>query len=322
MSLWGNSTNIEFPNIGLVLKNVPRGVSLFGIDLAFYGTIIAAGMLLGIAIARWQAKRSGQDPELYLDFALWAIPLSVVGARLYSVAFEWDSYKDNLLMIFNLRNGGLAIYGGVIVALTTVVVYSKIKKISPGLLGDTGILGLILGQSLGRWGNFFNRECFGKYTNSLLAMRINVDDPNLSPVFNPNRVSDASLVARYEGKKAALQNIMEIRNNIVTATDGLRYIQVQPTFFYESFWNLCLLILLIFYWPHKKFNGEIVFLYLFGYGLGRFWIEGLRTDQLFLWNTGLAVSQVLSGILVVGAAAAIIIIRLNIRKKNKCTINV
>lgn len=322
MSLWGNTTNIEFPNLGIVLKNVPRGLSIFGFDIAFYGAIIATGMLLGIWIARWQAKRSGQDPEMYLDFALWAIPLSVVGARLYSVAFEWDYYKNDLLQIFNLRNGGLAIYGGVIVALTTVVVYARIKKYPAGLLGDTGILGLILGQLIGRWGNFFNRECFGRYTDSLFAMRINADDPNLSSVFKPDVLSDSSLALRYEGKERALQSIMEIRNNIVTGSDGLRYIQVQPTFFYESFWNLCLLILLILYWPKKKFNGEIVLLYLFGYGIGRFWIEGLRTDQLFLWNSGLAVSQLLSAALVLGSAAAILMIRVHIRKKNTCTKNV
>lgn len=317
MSFWGNNTSIIFPNLGIELHNVPRGISIFGFNIAFYGIIIALGMVGGIMMARWQAKRTGQDPEKYFDFALIAIPVSVVGARIYSVAFEWDYYKNNLLMIFNLRNGGLAIYGGVIVALLTVVIYCKVKKINPGLWADTGILGMLVGQICGRWGNFFNRECFGNYSNGLLAMGIQTGDQNLSNVFKPSVISDARLQSMYEGKERALAAIMEIRNNIVTV-DGISYIQVQPTFLYESLWNLALLIILIIYSPHKKFHGEIVFLYLFGYGLGRFWIEGLRTDQLFLWNTGLAVSQLLSAALVVGAAIVITIFRIRAKKTNKC----
>lgn len=316
MSVWGNDTNINFPNIGLSLENVPRGFEIFGFRIALYGICIAIGMLGGILIARWQAKRSGQDKEMYLDFALWAIPLSVVGARLYSVIFEWDYYKDDLLKIFNLRNGGLAIYGGVIVAILCAFVYSKIKKISVGLLADTGILGMLVGQICGRWGNFFNRECFGNYSDSLLAMQINVADSSLDSVFKPSVISDEVLASMYVGKERALESIMEIRNNIVTAADGFSYIQVQPTFLYELLWNLALLIILIVYWKHKKFNGEIILLYLFGYGLGRFIIEGMRTDQLFLWNTGIAVSQLLSAILVLAAAGMIVFFRLRERKRS------
>lgn len=316
MSVWGNDTNINFPNIGLSLENVPRGFEIFGFRIALYGICIAIGMLGGILIARWQAKRSGQDKEMYLDFALWAIPLSVVGARLYSVIFEWDYYKDDLLKIFNLRNGGLAIYGGVIVAILCAFVYSKIKKISVGLLADTGILGMLVGQICGRWGNFFNRECFGNYSNSFLAMQINVADSSLDSVFKPSVISDEVLASMYVGKERALESIMEIRNNIVTAADGFSYIQVQPTFLYELLWNLALLIILIVYWKHKKFNGEIILLYLFGYGLGRFIIEGMRTDQLFLWNTGIAVSQLLSAILVLAAAGMIVFFRLRERKRS------
>nr|MCR5686257.1 prolipoprotein diacylglyceryl transferase [Lachnospiraceae bacterium] len=301
--------------IGIYLKNVPRGIMIGNFSIAFYGLVIATGMILGLLTARWQAKRSGQDPEMYTDFALIAIPCSVIGARLYSVAFEWKDYKDDLLQIFNLRNGGLAIYGGVIVAFASVFIYAKVKNKNPFLMLDTGILGLILGQVIGRWGNFFNREAFGKYTNSLLAMRINVEDPCLSSYFKPSFVSDARLAEIYAGKERALANIMEVRNNLKSAADGMIYVQVQPTFLYESLWNLALLIILTVYWPRKKFNGEIGLLYLFGYGLGRLWIEGLRTDQLFLWNTGIAVSQLLSGVLAAGALITIIICR--VRAKNK-----
>lgn len=321
-SWWGNETSIYFPNLGIKLSNVPRGFSIFGFNIAFYGVCIAIGMMGGILTAQWQAKRSGQNPDDYLDFALWAIPLSVVGARIYSVAFEWDYYKNDLWKVFDLRSGGLAIYGGVIAAMIIAFVYSKIKKISMGLLTDTGILGMLFGQICGRWGNFFNRECFGNYTNGLFAMQIEASDMNLSNYFKPSVMSDTRVAEIYAGKDRALAAIMEIRNNIALSADGIECIQVQPTFLYESLWNLGVLIILIFVWKYKKFDGEIVLLYLFGYGLGRAWIEGLRTDQLFLWNTGLAVSQLLSIVLVIGSAVAILILRSKAVKKQKAvTVN-
>lgn len=310
MSFWGNETSIIFDHFGIELKNLPHGIMVGDFKIAFYGAVIALGMVLGIAIARWQARRSGQNQENYLDLALWAIPISVCGARIYSVAFEWDYYKNDLLKIFNLRNGGLAIYGGVIAAVLTAFVFCKIKKMNFGTMTDTGILGMVLGQIIGRWGNFFNREAFGKYTDSLFAMRIDVTDVGLSSYFKPSVISDAQLASIYQGKERALANIMEIRNNIVTLEDGRQFIQVQPTFLYESLWNCALLVFMIFIWPKKKFKGEILLIYLSGYGLGRFFIEGLRTDQLFLWNSGLAVSQLLSAGLFVVCTTLIIVLRI------------
>jgi len=311
---WGNDTTIQFPNLGITLNGVPRGITVFGFDIAFYGMIIGIGMLSGILIARSQAKRTGQNPDFYLDFAIIAIPLGVIGARLYSVIFEWENYTHDFWSIFNLRQGGLAIYGGVIAALLTVFVFCKVKKFSYGLFADTGISGLLLGQIIGRWGNFFNRECFGNYTDSFMAMRIDVTDRSLASVFKPGVVSDELLRSMYEGKDKALESIMEIRNNIVTGADGNSYIQVQPTFLYESLWNLALLIGILIYLPKKKFNGEIVLIYLAGYGLGRFFIEGVRTDQLFIWNTGIAVSQALSLVLFIAAVTLIIVFRIRAAK--------
>lgn len=293
-------SSIKFPNLGIDLQNIGSSINVFGFKIAYYGIIIACGMIVGYLIAQWQAKRTGQDPDLYLDFALYAIIISVIGARLYYVIFAWDDYKNNPLEIFNTRNGGLAIYGGVIAAVLTAIVYSKIKKISFGLLADTGCLGLIAGQSIGRWGNFFNREAFGKYTNSLFAMQVDIRE-----VSSDYTTSLANLTDRYTGRPDALQRIIEIRNNMVNI-DGLTYIQVHPTFLYESIWNLGVLLLLIIYSKHKKFNGEVFLLYLVGYGLGRVWIEGLRTDQLFLWGTQFAVSQLLSAALVIIALGCII----------------
>ena len=311
---WGNDTAISFPKLGITLNNVPRGFTVFGYNIAFYGLIIGIGMICGILIARSQAKRTGQNPDFYLDFAIAAIPLGVIGARLYSVIFEWEKYTDDFWSIFNLRQGGLAIYGGVIAALLTVFFFCKIKKFSYGLFADTGISGLILGQIIGRWGNFFNRECFGSFTDSFMAMRIDVADRSLASVFKPGVVSNEMLAGMYEGKEKALAGIMEIRDNIITAADGHQYIQVQPTFLYESLWNLLILIGILIYLPKKKFNGEIVLIYLAGYGLGRFFIEGVRTDQLFLWNSGIAVSQALSLALFVAAVALMIIFRIRAAK--------
>ena len=301
-------TNIRFPNLGIELKNVPTGIDIFGFRIAFYGMIIGFGMLCGFLIAEWVAKKTGQDPELYLDFALIAIVVSVIFTRLGYVVFSWDEFKDNLLEIFNLRSGGLMIYGGIFGAILSAVVFSKVKKYPFWLLADTGCIGLITGQIIGRWGNFFNREAFGKYTDSLFAMQLNIKD--ISYDF---RMPVVSLAEKYAGRQAAFERIMEIRNNTVWV-NGAEYIQVHPTFLYESLWNLAVLIILIICTKRKKFDGEIMLLYLAGYGLGRVWIEGLRTDQLFLWGTPIPISQLISALIVLFSVGMIIYKRGKLKK--------
>lgn len=281
--------DISFPNMGIYLENVPKSFTIFGFEIALYGVIIGTGVLAGILIAAWQAKRTGQDPDLYWDFAIYAVIFSIIGARLYYVIFEWDMYKDNLLSIFNIRQGGLAIYGGVIAAFTTLFIYAKVKKQNAFLMADTGVIGLILGQVIGRWGNFTNREVFGEYTNNIFAMRLPIQAVRAADI-------SESIAAHI--------------------TDGVNYIQVHPTFLYESLWNLCLLVFALLYWKHKKFEGEIALLYLGGYGLGRAWIEGIRTDQLFIPGTQLPVSQVLAVILFVGAVICDIVVRFRMSGKN------
>jgi phosphatidylglycerol:prolipoprotein diacylglycerol transferase len=303
------AASIQFPNLGIELNNVGSSISVFGFDIAYYGIVIALGMAAGYMVAEWQAKRTKQNPDLYLDFALYAIIASVIGARLYYVIFTWDEFKDDPISAFNTRNGGLAIYGGVIAAVLTAFLYTKIKKISFGLLADTACLGLVTGQIIGRWGNFFNREVFGQYTNSLFAMRLDIRDVS-SDYTNPV----SYITKKYAGRPNALKHIMEIRENTVII-DGITYIQVHPTFLYESVWNLGILIILILYSKHKKFNGEVFLLYLLGYGLGRMWIEGIRTDQLFLWGSPIAVSQLLSALLVVGSFIIILTKRASLKKK-------
>lgn len=278
---------IAFPNLGIQLENVGKSISIFGFEVAFYGIIIGLGILAGVMIALQEAKRTKQDQEMYLDFALYAVICSIIGARIYYVVFSWDSYKNDLLGILNLREGGLAIYGGVIAAVITLLVYSQIKKQNFWLMADTGCMGLITGQAIGRWGNFFNREAFGDYTNNLLAMKLPVDAVRTSEITE------------------------KMWENVENGC-----IQVHPTFLYESLWNLGVLLLLLFYRKRKHFDGELLFIYLGGYGLGRVWIEGLRTDQLTIGNTGIAVSQVLAGCMVVVSACVIIYKNLQIKRKS------
>ena len=287
-----NITDISFPNLGLYLNNVPKCITVFGFDIMFYGILIAIGMLAGTAMAAHIAKKTNQNPDMYWDFVIYAIIVSIICARLYYVAFEWDNYKNNLLSIFNLRQGGLAIYGGVIGAFITVFAYAKIKKVSPRLLGDTAVPGLILGQAIGRWGNFFNREVFGEYTDNIFAMRLPID------AVRSWDISDS------------------LREHIV---EGTNYIQVHPTFLYESLWNLGVLALLLLWRKHKKFDGEIILLYLGGYGLGRAWIEGIRTDQLYIPHTTVPVSQVLAIALVVFSIVTDIAARIVIKKRAQKT---
>ena len=281
-------TEISFPNLGIYLKNVGKSIDLFGIEIAYYGIIIGTAILLGFWIAAREAKRTGQNPENYLDMGIIGVIAGIVGARLYYVIFSWDMYKDNLLDIFNLREGGLAIYGGVIAAVISVLVLAKVKHLSAPQIFDTIAMALLNGQMLGRWGNFFNREAFGGYTDSLFAMRRPLDAVRSS-------------------------DVTEQMRRHIERIDGVSYIQVHPTFLYESLWCMVLLIILFAYRKHKKYEGELFLMYLFGYGLGRFWIEGLRTDQLLLPGVGIAVSQLLAGAIVVGTGAAM----LYLRKKHK-----
>ncbi len=280
---------IEFPNLGIRLSSVGDHITIFGFDIAFYGMIIGVGILTGIFIAAAEAKRTRQDPEDYFDFAIYAVIFSIIGARIYYVVFSWDMYKGDLLSILNLRQGGLAIYGGVIAAIITTFAYARIKKMSAALIFDTAGLGLVAGQAIGRWGNFFNREAFGEYTDSLFAMRLPV---------SAVRGSD----------------ITELMREHMEVIDDISFIQVHPTFLYESMWCAGVLLLLLLYRRHKRFDGEVFLLYLLGYGLGRLWIEGLRTDQLLIPGTQLAVSQVLAGILVIISAGTIVW-----RRKRACT---
>ncbi|MDO4522573.1 MAG: prolipoprotein diacylglyceryl transferase [Eubacteriales bacterium] len=279
-----NSTSIIFPHLGIVLPHVGKSIHLFGIEIAYYGIVIAIAMVCGVSLMLRLARKSRQDEDMYFHLVMAAIVCAIIGARIYYVIFSWENYRDDLLEIFNLRGGGLAIYGGVIGGVLTVWLYARRKRLRFPVLADTMIPGLLLGQIIGRWGNFFNREAFGGYTDSLFAMAL-----------PKSAVRQGEITARM------LEHVRVI--------EGIDFIQVHPTFLYESLWNLAVLVLLLRYRRHKRFEGEIFLLYLCGYGIGRFWVESLRTDQLLLPVIGVPVSQVLSGMLAIGALTAIVVLR-------------
>lgn len=284
--------DIRFPHLGIEIEHLGKSIDIAGFSIAYYGIVIALGMVLGYLMASWQAKRTGQNRELYLDLALWDIIFAIIGARAYYVLFSWDYYSQNPGEILNTRGGGMAIYGGVIAGVITTFIFARVRKQSFWRLVDTACAGLLVGQIIGRWGNFFNREAFGGYTDSFLAMQIPREDVNASNLTH------------------------QVMQHLVTV-DGKQYIQVHPTFLYESLWNIMVLLFILLVTKKKKYDGQLFLIYLLGYGAGRFWIEGLRTDQLILFDTGIAVSQLLSGLLAIVAVGILILRGFRMRQKKE-----
>ena len=230
-----------------------------GLNIAWYGVIIGCGILLGTIVASREANRQKLKSDLIYDFLLFALPISIIGARTYYVLFQWEQYRYDLTKVFAVWEGGIAIYGGVIGGFIAAMLFCKFNKFPLMRLIDIVVPSLILGQAIGRWGNFVNQEAFGNL----------VTNPNLQ--FFPFAVYIDRLGKWH-----------------------------QATFFYESMWNLGIfLILMAFRYGKKiKFQGQLLAMYFVGYGTGRLWIEGLRTDSLYILP-GLRVSQVVSLILIV-----------------------
>lgn len=291
MTDWMGDGDVAFPNLGIYIENLPKSFTIFGIEIAMYGVIIGIGIILAFLLISWQAKKQGQNPDDYYDLGLYILFFGILGARIYYVVFSWDYYKEHLSSIWNIRQGGLAIYGGIIAGFITLYVWCRIKKRSMKQMGDVAVLGVLVGQAVGRFGNFTNREAFGEYTQSLFAMRLPV-----------NAVRP--------------QDITETMREHITASTN--YIQVHPTFLYESAYNVMLLFLILLVQKKKAFEGEVILWYLGGYGIGRFLIEGLRTDQLKLLGTNIAVSQWLGIVLFVLALLIDIFVRVRTRRSTRC----
>ena len=295
---------IRFPHLGIVLKNVGEGFSIGGFEIKYYGIMIALGFLFGMIVAYQAAKHTKDfDPELVFDYLIWMVIPAIVGARLYYVIFSWDYYGKHPGEIFAIRNGGLAIYGGILAAALVLFVFCRVRKVSIMKFADIAVKGLLVGQILGRWGNFFNREAFGRFTDSLFAMQIPTD---------------------YFLEHGRMGEIIKsgVYNSPVylpsSTGDAITYIQVHPTFLYEGLWNLALLLFIIWFTKRKTFDGQLLTIYMAGYGIGRFWIEGLRTDSLMLGGTGIRVSQLLAAIIaVVGIGVILYQTIWKKRQKNK-----
>ncbi|MDO4336985.1 MAG: prolipoprotein diacylglyceryl transferase [Eubacteriales bacterium] len=282
--------SIHFPNLGLHLEYVGKSVHILGFEITIYGMLIAAGMLLGIAFVVLEAKRSNQNQDMYLDFMILALIAAVIGARLCYVIFNWKLYRGNILEILNTRNGGMAIYGGILGGALAGALFCRIKKLPFWEMADIICMGLLIGQIIGRWGDFFNRQSFGKYTEAVTAMQL-------------------PLSAVHAGEVTA-----EMRENLATI-GNVNYIQVHPAFLYESLWCLFLFILLMAYRRRKKFEGEIAMRYLAGYGFGRFFIEGLRTDAILIPGTKLPAAQIISAVLFVVFGTVVFVRRFMVKKR-------
>ena len=281
--------SIQFPNLGINLGYVGKSINIFGFEITFYGLVIALGMLLGLGFVLLEAKRCGEDKDSYLEMMIVSLITGVIGARLLYVCFSWNLYKGNIVQIFNIRNGGLTFYGGLFGGILGAMLYCAVKKKSFMQMADTASMGLLIGQIIGRWGDFFNRESFGEYTNNIFAMQL-----PLSAV-RSSQVTTA------------------MRENLETIGDT-SYIQVHPVFLYESAWCLLLLLLMLVWKRKKYFHGEVFWRYLAGYGLGRFLFEFLRTDKLMIPGTPIGISQFISAVLFV-IATLIVAVETSMAKK-------
>lgn len=274
--------DVRFPHLGITIEHLRNSVNIGNFSIAFYGMIIGLGIIIGLLLTWKEARRTGQSEDLYTDFIIWGIIGGVVGARIYYVAFQWDYYKNNVAEIFNLRSGGLAIYGTIIGAFLALFIFCKIKKAKPLTMLDTMVPQLALAQAMGRWGNFFNMEAFGRYTDSFIAMQ-------LRKAAVPSGMIDADILSH------------------VLTINGTEYIQVIPTFLIESTWCLLLAIFLYIMQRHKKFEGNCLWLYVGLYGFERMFVEGLRTDSLMIPGTGIRVSQALAIACVIFSAIMLIL---------------
>ena len=264
--------DISFPGLGLELAVNPNAFSVFGRDIKWYALIILTGIVLAVLFGIWEGKRVGISSDTILDIILVCVPTAIICARAYYVICEWSYYSRHPEEIIQIWNGGLAIYGGIIGGCIAGYIYCKIKKVNIGEMFDIGGFGFLIGQTIGRWGNFTNGEAYGYKTDLPWGMVIGGETP----------------------------------------------LPLHPTFLYESLWNLFGFVILFFYRKHKKFKGEIFLLYVVWYGIGRAWIEGLRSDSLYIASTGIRTSQLLA---VVAAISGVIIISVKRYKLHKKKVN-
>ena len=253
-------SEISFPGLGITL-NPPTGFSIGPLSVHYYGLIIAIGLMLAVFYCSKRSHQFGIDEDTILDGVLWVTPVAIIFARLYYCIFSWEMYADNPIKVLYIWEGGIAIYGSVIGAIVGIVVFCKVKKLRIATVLDLVSLGFLIGQAMGRWGNFFNREAFGAETESFFRM-----------------------------------GLMKASTATVT--------YYHPTFLYESLWNLVGFLVLHFLSKKRRYDGQIALGYLAWYGLGRAYIEGLRTDSLYIGS--IRVSQLLAAVSCVVALSLLV----------------
>ena len=278
---------VQFPELGLEFWLNRVAISINGFSIYWYAVLITSGAVLGILYAFKVAKNHGVNDDDLLDVIFVAVITGILGARIYYVVFQWDYFQHNLTEILNIRSGGIAIYGGIIGGILGGYIVCRIKKIKVIPILDIAGVSLLVAQGIGRWGNFVNQEAFGFNTTSIFGM-----------------YSEATNKYLTEHQESLAQLGMIVDPNL----------PVHPTFLYESVWCIVGAILLAIYSKHRKFDGEIALMYAAWYGLGRFFIEGLRTDSLMIGS--FRVSQLLALVCVIVSAFAII----HFRKKQKLVI--
>ena len=257
---------VAFPSFGIELNISNVALTIGKLDIYWYGIIIGTALIIGYVLAYFRTRKAKIDPEHITNIVLICAPISIVFARLYYVLFSLDYYLANPEKIFAVRDGGIAIYGAVIGAVLSCLIYCKVKKLNTLKIFDLCIPSVILGQAIGRWGNFFNKEAFGETTTSFLRM---------------------------------------------TLYKNGQYIDVHPTFLYESIWNFLVFALLLFFSKKKKYDGEIFIKYITFYGLGRFFIEGLRTDSLYIGD--FRISQIIAAISFISGITILIVNKIKSR---------
>ena len=284
---------VRFPNLGFLFQYEDRAFSVLGFEVTIYGILMAVSLLVGMTVILLCARRQKASPNLCLGVSIVALLGGVIGGRLFYILFSWSQFGGKSWKILcDIRSGGMSIYGAILGGALFATLFCRILKTSFWKMADIVCMGLLSGQIIGVWGNFFNREAFGEYTDSLFAMGLPMDSV----------------------QKSAVTKLM--KQHLVTFRD-MDYIQVHPLFFYESIWCLLLLLILLLYTWRKKFDGEIFLRYLAGYGLGKCVIEWLRTEKLYIPKTKIPVSLLVSAALFLICGIVATVRRILSKKREK-----
>lgn len=269
---------VRFPKAGIEIEYLPKEIQIFGLRVSFYGILLACAMLCGLLLIEHIAKQTKQNTERYFEFAIRAVIVGLLGARAGYVIVRWQEFKQTPAQILSLKSGGLSFFGAMLCVMLLAYLFCKRKKIPLVSFCDTLVPGVLLGQIIGRWGDFFSHDIPGRYTDGAFAMQLSLTELGYGTA---GERPYATLMAEQE-----------------------RYVQMHPVFLYEILWNLGLLTVLLLLQKKKKFDGQLLYLYCMGYGGIRFLMEFFRADVIYLGNSGITGGMIVSGVLFLGALTA------------------